>query len=120
MRGSPSVGAPDEDVRSGLTRRFCRRSWPAALDFPPSLAYDLQRVAILFVPRAGGFFGVNMLFKTALALPVAWVIGVLIVDRAGALVPVLLLVVPGLLWLAFLRARDAALRRVAGDASHTQ
>ena len=59
-----------------------------------------------------------MLFKTALALLVAWVIGVLIVDRAGDLVHVLLLVGLGLLLLAFLGARDAALRRVASDANH--
>ena len=57
-----------------------------------------------------------MLFKTALALLVAWVIGVLTVDRAGDLVHVLLLVGLGLL--AFLRARDATLRRVASDANH--
>jgi hypothetical protein len=59
-----------------------------------------------------------MLFKTALALLAAWVIGVLIVDRAGDLVHVLLLVGLGLLLLAFLRARDAPLRRVASDANH--
>jgi hypothetical protein len=60
-----------------------------------------------------------MLFKTALALLVAWVIGVLLVDRAGDLVHVLLLVGLGLLLLAFLRARDAAIRRAASDTNHT-
>jgi hypothetical protein len=87
------------------TRRFRWRSSPSALDFPPGLAYDLQPVAILFVPRAGGCVGGNMLFKIALALLVACVIGVLTVDRRGDLVHVLLLVGLGLLLLAFLRAR---------------
>jgi hypothetical protein len=60
-----------------------------------------------------------MLFKTALALLVAWVIGVLAVDRGGDLVHVLLLVGLGLLLLACLRARDAAMGRVASDTNHT-
>jgi hypothetical protein len=119
MRGSPSVGAPDEDVRSGPTRRFRWRSSPSALDVPPGLAYDLQLVAILFVSRAGGCVGGNMLLNIALALLVAWVIGVLIVDSDGDLVHVLLLVGPGLLLLAFLRARDAAMRRATSDPKHT-
>src|SRR4030095_2668150 len=119
MRGSPCVGAPDEDVRSGPARRFSWRSSPSPLDSPPGLAYDLQRVAILFVSRAGGCVGGNMLFKTALALLVAWVIGVLIVDRDGDLVHVLLLVGLGLLLLAFLRACDAAMRRATSDPKHT-
>jgi hypothetical protein len=60
-----------------------------------------------------------MLFKTALALLVAWVIGVVTVDRGGDLVHVLLLVGLGLLLLAFLRARDAAMRRAASDTKRT-
>jgi hypothetical protein len=60
-----------------------------------------------------------MLFKTALALLVAWVIGVLIVDRDGDLVHVLLLVGLGLPLLAFLRACDAAMRHATGDPKHT-
>jgi hypothetical protein len=113
------VEAPDEDVRGDPTRRFHWRSSPGDLDFPRSLAYDLQRVAILFVSRAGGCVGGNMLFKTALALLVAWAIGVLTVDRLGDLVHVPLLVGLGLLMLAFLRARDAAMRRAASDTTHT-
>ena len=119
VRRSPLMGAPDEDVRSGPTRRFAWRSSPGAFDFPPGLAYDLQRVAILFVSRASGCVGGNMLFKTALALLVAWVIGVVTVDRGGDLVHVLLLVGLGLLLLAFLRARDAAMRRAASDRKRT-
>ena len=60
-----------------------------------------------------------MLFKTALALLVAWVIGVVTVDRGGDLVHVLLLVGLGLLLLAFLRARDAAMCRAASDRKRT-
>ena len=111
MRGSPSLGAPDEDVRSGPTYRSRWRSSPSALDFAPGLAYDLQRPAILLVSRAGGCVGGNVLLKTALALPAAWVIGVLTVDRAGDLVHVLLLVGLGLLLLAFPRARRCSAPR---------
>jgi hypothetical protein len=60
-----------------------------------------------------------MLFKIALALLVAWIIGVLSVDRLGDLVHVLLLVGLGLLLLAFLRARDAAMRRAASETNGT-
>jgi hypothetical protein len=52
-----------------------------------------------------------MLLNIALALLVAWVIGVLIVDRDGDLVHVLLVVLLGLLLLAFCaRERCYALR----------
>ena len=57
-----------------------------------------------------------MLFKTALVLLVAWLLGVLGVYRLGELVHLLLLVGLMLLLLAFLKARDAAARRVvSGD-----
>jgi hypothetical protein len=56
-----------------------------------------------------------MLFKTALILLVAWLIGVLGVYRAGQLVHVLLLVGLALLMLAFLRAREEAVRRAISD-----
>ena len=55
-----------------------------------------------------------MLFKIALVLLAAWLLGVLGVYRAGDLVHVLLLVGLMLLLLAFLRARDAAVRRAVG------
>jgi hypothetical protein len=56
-----------------------------------------------------------MLFKTALALLAAWMLGVVGVYRAGGdLVHVLLLVGLMLLLLAFLRAREEALRRAIG------
>jgi hypothetical protein len=58
-----------------------------------------------------------MLFKIALTLLVAWLIGVLGVYRAGKLVHVLLLVGLALLMLAFLRAREEAVRRATSDRS---
>ena len=58
-----------------------------------------------------------MLFKTALTPLVAWLIGVLAVDRASDFVHVFLLA--GLL-LAFLRAREAAIRRAASDPNQTR
>jgi hypothetical protein len=58
-----------------------------------------------------------MLFKIALTLLVAWLIGVLGVYRAGQLVHVLLLVGLALLMLAFLRAREEAVRRAISDRS---
>jgi hypothetical protein len=61
-----------------------------------------------------------MLFKTTLALLVAWVIGVLTVDRAGDLVHVLLLVGLGLLCSPFCARANATMRRVASDANHTK
>lgn len=58
-----------------------------------------------------------MLFKTALVLLVAWLLGVLGVYRVGELVHLLLLVGLMMLLLAFLKARDAAARRVVGGSS---
>ena len=58
-----------------------------------------------------------MLFKIALALLVVWLLGVLGLYAIGDLVHVLLLVGFGLLLLAFLRARDAALRRAVSGPS---
>ena len=55
-----------------------------------------------------------MLFKIAFVLLVVWLLGVLGAYPAGALVHVLLLVGLMLLMLAFLRARDAAVRRAVG------
>jgi hypothetical protein len=52
-----------------------------------------------------------MLFKVAFVLLIAWLLGVLGLYRVGDLVHVLLLVGLMLLLLAFLRARDAAVRR---------
>jgi hypothetical protein len=54
-----------------------------------------------------------MLVKTALVLFSVWLIGVLGVYDVGQLVHVLLLAGLMLLLLAFLRARDAAARRVS-------
>jgi hypothetical protein len=53
----------------------------------------------------------KMLFKIALALLATWLLGVLGAYEVGDLVHVPLLVGLMLLLLAFLRARDAALRR---------
>jgi hypothetical protein len=58
-----------------------------------------------------------MLFKIALTLLVAWLIGVLGVYSAGQLVHVLLLVGLALLMYAFLRAREAAVRRAMSDSN---
>jgi hypothetical protein len=52
-----------------------------------------------------------MLFKTALVLLAAWVLGALGVYTLGNMVHVLLLVGLLFLLLAFSKARDAALRR---------
>jgi hypothetical protein len=92
------------------------------VDASPSLRAgdDLQRVAILFVSRAGGCAGGNMLLKTAFALLVAWLIGVLTVDRAGDVIHVLLFAGLASLLLAFLRAREAAVRRAIRDTNHTR
>jgi hypothetical protein len=59
-----------------------------------------------------------MLFKIALALLVAWLIGVLGVYSAGQLVHVLLLVGLALLMFAFLRAREDAMRRAMSDSNN--
>jgi hypothetical protein len=61
-----------------------------------------------------------MLFKTALVLLMAWLLGVLGVYRVGELVHLLLLVGLMLLLLAFLKARDAAARRVVSDSRGTR
>jgi hypothetical protein len=52
-----------------------------------------------------------MLFKTALALLAVWLLGVVGLYRVGDLVHVLLLVGLMLLLLAFVKAREAAVRR---------
>ena len=52
-----------------------------------------------------------MLFKSALVLLAAWVLGILGAYRVGNVVHVLLLVGLLFLLLAFSKARDAALRR---------
>ena len=58
-----------------------------------------------------------MLFKIALALLAVWLLGVLGLYTIGDLVHVLLLVGLWLLLLAFLRARDAAVRGAVGGPS---
>jgi hypothetical protein len=58
-----------------------------------------------------------MLFKIALALLAAWLLGVLGLYTIGDLVHALLLVAVGLLLVAFLRARDAAVRRAVSGTS---
>jgi hypothetical protein len=58
-----------------------------------------------------------MFFKIAFALLIAWVLGVVDIYRVGDLVHVLLLVALMLLLLAFVRAREAAIRRVNDEPS---
>jgi hypothetical protein len=55
-----------------------------------------------------------MLFKIVFLLLVIWLLGILGAYPAGDLVHVLLLIGLMLLLLAFLRARDAAVRRAVG------
>ena len=95
------------------------RSSPVFVVFLPGLVYDLQRVAICSSPEPMATSEANMLFKTALTLLVAWLIGVLAVDSAGDLVHVLLLAGLALLLLAFVRAREAAIRRANSDPNQT-
>jgi hypothetical protein len=53
-----------------------------------------------------------MLFKSALFVLITWLVGVLFFRSVGDVVHVPLLVGLALLMLAFLRARDEAMRRV--------
>lgn len=55
-----------------------------------------------------------MLFKIGLVLLLAWLLGIAGIYRIGEVVHVLLLIALMLLLLAFLRAREAALRRTSG------
>lgn len=58
-----------------------------------------------------------MLFTSALVLLILWLIGVFAVRPAGDLVHVLLMAGLALLLLAFLRAREAAMRGVTDHRS---
>ncbi len=58
-----------------------------------------------------------MLFKVAVVLLVAWLIGVVGLFDVGELLHVLLLVGLMLFFLALLRARDAAVQAAANDRS---
>ncbi len=58
-----------------------------------------------------------MLFTIALVLLGTWLLGIVGLYNVGSLVHVLLLVGLMLLMFAFLRAREAALRRTVGDPS---
>jgi hypothetical protein len=64
--------------------------------------------------------GGDMLFMIALVLLAAWLLGIVGIYNVGTLVHVLLLVGLMLLLLAFLRAREAAVRRVVGDPPEKQ
>jgi hypothetical protein len=59
-----------------------------------------------------------MLFKTALVLLAAWLLGVLGIYTVGNLVHVLLLIGLLLLLLTFAKGRDAALRGGTGSPPH--
>jgi hypothetical protein len=61
-----------------------------------------------------------MLFKIALLLLAAWLLGLVGLYNIGDLVHVLLLVGLMLLLLAFLRARDAAEGRAGGKPTETR
>ena len=106
-------------VHSGPSERFGRLAnsppvQPAStsalqLDSDGDLHHAARSVSCGSLP-----FGGDMLFKIALALLAVWLLGVLGLYTIGDLVHVLLLVGLGLLLLAFLRARDAAVRRAIG------
>jgi hypothetical protein len=113
------MGAPDADIRSGPFRCFHSRSSPVFVDFLPGLVYDLQYVAICASPEPVATSEAIVLFKIALTLLVAWLIGVLTVDSAGDFLHVLLLAGLASLLLAFLRAREAAIRRATSDPNQT-
>jgi hypothetical protein len=70
----------------------------------------LASVCVDAALRHGG----EMLFKIAFVLLVSWLLGILGVYRIGNPVHVLLLLSLMVLLLVFLRAREAALRRVGG------
>jgi hypothetical protein len=57
-----------------------------------------------------------MLFRIAIVLVLSWLTGVMGLYDVGDLVHVLLLVALMLLLVAFLRARDGAVRRAGGEA----
>jgi hypothetical protein len=59
--------------------------------------------------------GGEMLFKVAFVLLILWLLGMAGVYPTGDLVHALLLVGLMLLLMAFLKARDAAMRRTVGD-----
>jgi hypothetical protein len=73
----------------------------------------------LFVSRAGGCVGGEDALQHRTHRALAWLIGVLAVDSAGDLVPVLLLAGLALLLLAFLLARETAIRRATSDPNQT-
>jgi hypothetical protein len=61
-----------------------------------------------------------MLFKVALVLLILWLLGMAGVYPTGVYFHALLLVGLMLLLMAFLRARDAAIRRAVGDPRDTR
>ena len=61
-----------------------------------------------------------MLFKVAFVLLTLWLLGMAGVYTAGEYVHVLLLVGLMVLLMAFLKARDAAVRRTVGDPRDTR
>jgi hypothetical protein len=70
--------------------------------------------------RASAYaFGGAVLFTIALVLLAVWLLGLLGVYQIGTLFHLFLLAGLMLLLLAFLHARDAALRRAAGDAKQS-
>ena len=82
------------------------------LDSDGDLHHEARNVRCGSLP-----FGGDMLFKIALALLAVWLLGVLGLYTIGDVVHVLLLVGLGLLLLAFLRARAAAVRGAVGGPS---
>jgi hypothetical protein len=138
MVGPPSSWSL-EDQEGGVDRldqrmRIYRLSWPAGtisiqpvgalrtpceqppvppcLDICPTAGSDGDLHHAARDVRCGSLpVGGDMLFKIALALLAAWLLGVLGLYTIGEVVHVLFLVGFGLLLLAFLRARDAAVKR---------
>ena len=83
---------------------------PLAVDIVRRLASTVT-AQLRVLETLGCGLEANMLFKIAMLLLVAWLLGVLGVYRVGDLVHALLLVALMLLLLTFVRAREAAVAR---------
>jgi hypothetical protein len=77
-----------------------------------NLAATLIQPAGVFPPDARLDWGGDMLFKVAFVLLILWLLGTAGLYRIGEFLHALLLVGLMLLLMAFIRARDAARRRI--------
>jgi hypothetical protein len=106
---------PHELTRISSALPACARHHPVNTDTIWHLtATTVLRSAAFASWNARLQSGGEMLFKVAFVLWIAWLLGVLGLYRVGDLVHLLLLVGLMLLLLAFLRAREVAVRRAIG------